>query len=500
MSRKRIRLIVMIVLLVVLLALLLAAYLNFRETRKVGLDIPVNNDAALSTPQYLYSFSGEGADRLARPLGVAVYDGRVYVTDARRRVLDVFTVDGQKIATWGQGKLAVPLYVARNPKTGEFWVTDRRTRSIHVFSAAGKYLREFDPKLPEAQLPKFETDGVQWAPVALAFASDGTLYVTEILNGHRMLIFSPDGTFKKSVGNAGLVTDATEGPEAFQFPNSVKISGKEVWVSDSNNRRIQVFDLDGKFKRIVATQGLPRGFDFLPKLDQKEPRWIVVIDTLSHDGTIWNADSGAKMLTFGERGVLEAQFSYPNDTAVDAKRKIFVADSYNGRIQVWGWPAQANPVPTPDTPLGWALCLSPLLLLPLLLLLRRRRYFATRDFVVALHELDQIDRMPHARVRWEVTPEDYEVLSALEPQHDVDLSQLLHAVEHSESDAKALQERYELEWEQAVVLSIAQRAKLFGTEDPELRRVSRVLEIPVVDHLEYIERSNRKKGAESGRP
>ncbi len=491
MTRKRTRLIVAITLLILLMALIGMAYLNYQATRKIGLDFEFNQDEILPMPVYLYSFNGEGKDRLARPLGVLVTGGRVYVTDSRRHVVDVFTEAGRRVATWGEGKLNVPLYVARNPKTGEFYVSDRRLRGIEIFDANGKFVRQFDPKLPKEQLPKFETGGAQWAPVALAFAPDGTLYVTEILNGHRLLIFGPDGVFKRSIGTAGMVDDANDGQGVFQFPNSVKVNGSEVWVADSNNQRIHVFDRAGNFKRFVVTQGLPRGFDFLPKLNAKEPRRIVVIDTLSHDATIFNADKGEKELGFGERGVLEGQFSYPNDASINARQKIFIADSYNGRIQVWGWPAVSNPVPLPTTPTGWMLCLSPLLLLPLLLLLRRRRYFATADFVVALYELEEVDRMPQRRVRWEVTPEDYEKLSTLEPQNGVNLAELLNAADHSDSDARALQERYELEWRDAIVLSLAQRARLFGTEDTEMRRVARVLEMNVVDHQEYIAQNEK---------
>jgi sugar lactone lactonase YvrE len=491
MSRKRIRQLVAIAVLVLLLALLAAAYVNYRSTRRIGIDVTLNQSELLPAPQYLYSFSGEGDFRLQRPLGVLVSNGRVFVTDSRRGVVDVFTPAGRHLATWGKGNLMTPLYVAENPKTGEIWVTDRRLRQIAIFSKDGKFLRYFNPNLPKEQLPAFKTGGVQWAPIALAFAPDGTLYVTEILNGHRLLIFSPDGTFKASVGTAGLVNDAKLGPEVFQFPNSVKVIGNEVVVADSNNRRLQVFDLAGKYKRIVVTQGLPRGFDQLTKLSPKDPTRVVVVDTLSHQATIWDLRKGTSILTFGSHGVLEGQFSYPNDVSVDGKRLIFIADTDNGRIQVWGWPAVANPIPTPTTPLGWLLCLSPLLLLPLLLLLRRRRFFATADFVTAMYEAEELPRMKQSRVRWEVTPEDYEVLRGI-TQGEVALEELLNPVEHSQADAQALQERYELDEKSAIVMSIAQRSKLFCTESMDLRRVARVMEIPVVDHAEFIAKYQRR--------
>jgi len=489
MSRRRIRQIIAIVALLLLLTLITVAYVNYRANRNVGLDIAINQADLLTAPQYLYSFSGGGNERLARPLGVLVYGGRAYVTDSRRGVVDVFTAQGNKVASWGKGKLVTPLYVARNPKTGDFYVSDRRRRAVVIFTKDGVLKGEFKPNLPKDQLPEFDTDGFQWAPVALAFAPDGTLYVTEILNGHRLLIFGPDGKFKRSVGTAGLVADSKQGEAIFQFPNSVKVNGDEVWVADSNNRRLQVFDRKGDFKRIVVTQGLPRGIDFLPRKDTEEPRRIVIVDTLAHDATIWDTSKAAKELSFGEHGVLEGQFSYPNDASVAANRNIFIADTVNGRIQVWGWPAEAAVIPVPKTATEWGLCLTPLLLLPLLLLLRRKRYYATSDFVEALYALGEIDRMPHPRVRWEVLPADYETLAAFEPQNGVSLADLLHAVEHSDSDAKSLQERYELTADDAITMSVAQRAKLFGTENAELRRIARVLEVDVVDHLEFISRS-----------
>ena len=37
------------------------------------------------------------------------------------------------------------------------------------------------------------------------------------------------------------------------------IIGNELYVADSNNQRIQVFDLNGDFKRFVVTRGSARG-------------------------------------------------------------------------------------------------------------------------------------------------------------------------------------------------------------------------------------------------
>lgn len=198
--------------------------------------------------------------------------------------------------------MLTPLYVVKHPLNGHIYVSDRRTRRIDIFDGSGKYLGIFAPKLPKAERPTY-TD-IEWAPIAMAFAPDGTFYVTELLKGHRLLIFSPDGKFQKSVGDAGMPKkDPGQGGGLFQFPNSIKVLGDEVWVADSNNKRVQVFDRKGGFKRVVVTAGLPRGFDFLPQLKGRKkdaPALWTVVDTLAHDATIWDV-KGRKLASSAAR-------------------------------------------------------------------------------------------------------------------------------------------------------------------------------------------------------
>ena len=73
------------------------------------------------------------------------------------------------------------------------------------------------------------------------------------------------------------------------------------------------------------------------------------MDTLAHDGTIWTAQ-GDKIVSFGQQGFGDGEFNYPNGTAIGSRNKIFIADTSNGRIQVWGWPNQVSPIPIPTRP------------------------------------------------------------------------------------------------------------------------------------------------------
>ena len=59
-------------------------------------------------------------------------------------------------------------------------------------------------------------------------------------------------------------------------------------------------------------------------------------------------------------------------------------------------------------------------------------------------------------------------------------------------------ERLDITWQQAVDLTMARHAKVFCTQDPELRRLARILEIDVVDVEEFVRRY--VKGRDGGTP
>ena len=487
-----------VVVLVLLLAFLGFYYTYYKATHKLSFNLAATGGIdAIQPPQFLYSFSGSSI-KLQRPIGVTVIGDTVYAVDSAGRDILVFDQAGNYKRSIGTSVTVIPLNLAQNPINKQLYVTDRRLRKILRFDVSGRYLGEFNPHLPKNQLPKFQTEGAQWEPVTLTFAPDGTLYVTEILNGHRMLIFNPDGTFQKSVGYAGMVTDANSGPGAFQFPNGIVYHNGLIYVADSNNRRVQVFDKAGNFKKIIVTQGLPRGIAFLDRFPGDKattPDRFVIADTLTHDGTIWT-EKGDKVVSFGEEGFLDGQFSYPNGVAVGTRNKMFFADTANGRIDVWGWPEQVSPVPIPQVGNNWWMCLLPLLLLPLLLLLRRKRFFATEDFVDVMITAEQVKLMVSRRRRWLVTEETYEKFKDV-VEGDVELGKLLNATEYSESDARALVEKFEIDMPTAIILSIAQRNPVFCTEDIDYRRLAKSLEIDVVNRVEFLDRFERRRAQQN---
>ncbi len=182
---ERRRRIVLLTVLLLLLALLVYVAYYFAQNRRLptlGISPPGAN--AVTPPQFLYAFSGEGANQLKRPVGVAVGpDRRVYVVDFGNKRVSVFTNEGRflfSFSTVAGGKLSNPVHLVI--KGNEVWVTDRRLRSISVFDLEGKFLRTFEPK----------NEKLNWTPLALGFDNTGALRVTDVGNTkeHRVIYFS----------------------------------------------------------------------------------------------------------------------------------------------------------------------------------------------------------------------------------------------------------------------------------------------------------------------
>lgn len=449
---------ILLAILILLLALLAYAAYYFTQNRRLPILDIGQPAAAISPPRYLYSITGAGVNEIESPVGVGVAaNGRVYAVDFGKRRISVFTTNGRFLFSFNE----VAGDVLKNPvhlwvKDEEVWVTDRRHRAIFVFDLDGTYLRTFDPG-----------DDITWTPLALAFSDDGELRVTDVGDSqlHRLLYFSADESRTAMVGSTHQALSLDDTPSGFYFPNGLAVAGDgRVFVSDGDNRRVQVFDDAGEFQAFIDTSGVPRGIAIDPE------QRLYVVDAVAHTVDIYDL-KGERLTQFGSRGFGPGQFNFPNDVALDGKGKIFVTDRDNNQIQVWGWPVAEPPtIVTPTTPAGWAACLSPLVLLPLLFLLRKKRFIITPDFVEAIIVAEKLEAVSRKRRIKLVAPVGDREHYAGRVIDEIELEKLIEFDEYSESDARAIAERYELDDRSAMLISMATRAKALATEDRDLRR------------------------------
>lgn len=127
----------------------------------------------------------------------------------------------------------------------------------------------------------------------------------------------------------------TEGKESLRAPQCVAVDKQDnIYVTDSENGKIFVFDSDGKYRRVIGSLKGGEGYFKRPTgiaVDSDAQR-IFVTDTLRNK--IFVLDMQGRVLqTIGKNGKGEGEFNFPTELRLDGPNLI-VVDAMNFRIQV----------------------------------------------------------------------------------------------------------------------------------------------------------------------
>ena len=164
---------------------------------------------------------------------------------------------------------------------------------------------------------KAVTDNGLRRPYALAFGTDGTLYVADA-GAQRIVRFDSTGAALPAWGaDAHLF-----------YPQSIAVDGRgRAYVADTGNNRVVVFDKTGA---VVATWG---GFAGAVGIAVDSLGMVYVVDSLNF--RIQKFDSaGHAVVAWGSYGIGRGQFYLPGGIAV-AGNRVYVADTYNNRVQIF---------------------------------------------------------------------------------------------------------------------------------------------------------------------
>lgn len=161
----------------------------------------------------------------------------------------------------------------------DFYVADSRNHRILHIASDGSLLHAWgtfaDLAFGEAPLGTFNE------PWGVAVGPDGSVYVTDTWN-HRVQKFSETGEPIKTWGRFGQpLPEDPASTEYFWGPRGIAVdSSGRVFVADTGNKRIMVFDKDGKYLTEFGSGGFDPGqFD--------EPVGVAV----GVDGTVYVADT-----------------------------------------------------------------------------------------------------------------------------------------------------------------------------------------------------------------
>lgn len=313
-------------LLLILLLLILAAmiYLYVFLTRPQQ---PITGPPKLPGVEHVFSIYGYGsepAQLLDQPHGVNVdKDGQIYVADTSNHRILVFDDRGKYLFKFGQegrakGQMLFPLNMAIAPN-GRVFVANMALAKILVFDVLGKQAKFVKDISFEEENP----------PIAVQVYGD-RLYVT---TQSGVNIMDLNGSSIKEWGTPGRA------PGEFYYPNGVGVDkAGNIFVSDTNNDRIQIFDKDGTLKGLMGEPptGLTdadRLFGLGVGLTLDENENVFVVDAFHHAVRVFDHD-GEDLGEFGAQGTRDSEFRYPATIAYLGNNRFAVADQGNDRIQV----------------------------------------------------------------------------------------------------------------------------------------------------------------------
>jgi sugar lactone lactonase YvrE len=267
--------------------------------------------------------------RMVRPYGIAVDSHeRVIVTDPSIAAVHIFDPVQHKykmIDRWEKSKdpMIEPLCVAVDDKDN-IYVTDAKAGKVFVFDPSGKTRHVFGSIKGGEGFFKRPT-GISIDP------ETHRVYVTDTLRD-RVYILDSDGRVIRSFGQHG-----GENGE-FNLPTEVHVKTGTVAVVDAMNFRVQLFDLEGKFLGMIGTTGDPRSGIYRPKgigIDSEGHIYLVegqrgLVNVFDREGhLLYNFGNGTG---FGE-------FLLPTGLFIDRNDRVYLADSYNHRVQMFQYHA-----------------------------------------------------------------------------------------------------------------------------------------------------------------
>ncbi len=266
---------------------------------------------------------GEQPRRLVRPYGVAVggEGRRIYVADPGLGAVHAFDLESGSYSLLRGGRkqpLHTPIGVAVDG-SGRLLVSDAEAGLILVFS----------PKR-RLQFCFGREQGLQ-RPTGLAAAGE-RLYVADTAS-HRVLAYR-----LQAGGAEPLFQLGGRGGAAgqFNYPVDLAVSADgQLYVNDSLNFRVQVFDARGKWLRSVGRPGDSSGcFQRSKGLALDGEGNLYVVDALFDTVQVFDPQ-GRFLLNFGRPGAAEGEFWLPSGLARDPQDRLYVVDSYNHRVQIF---------------------------------------------------------------------------------------------------------------------------------------------------------------------
>lgn len=331
-----------IIILILAVALVVLVYMFFfMNSKDQGGGLVSTSGKKVGDLESIFTIYGPGKGkhpRFLKPMSITTdKENNIYVADSGHHRIVVFNKNGKFLfefgkyglaypeagekANWNPGTFNYPYGIDIDRNTGNIFVADMLNKRIQIFNREGKFIDWF---------PKEKYGGMADDIFPTDIAVDNNkVYV---LNPYQVVIFNVKGNFIKDFGMPG------SGQGKLDRPNGIDIgTDGTIYVSDSNNLRLQSFTPEGRYK---WSFGKKVGFNSNDGREFGNPRNISV----GPDNNIYVADAfhfnikifsntGKKLAEMGKRGADEGYFNFPNGIEVASDKTVYVVEKENNRIQ-----------------------------------------------------------------------------------------------------------------------------------------------------------------------
>ena len=262
--------------------------------------------------------------QLIGPYGIAIDSkGKVYVADQKVGAVFIFNTETHTAELIRNGYEAHFGWIngLAIDDDDRLFVSDGKLHHVLIFSPK----HELDGQISEGLVD----------PVGIALDTANRLLYVVDTQQDQVIVYDAD-TYKllRRIGTGGKNHTLTD-PGDFGAPQDVTVDGDgNVYVTDTLNDRVEIFDADGNFISTFGKNGDGPGFFERPK--------GIAVDS---DGHIWVADEvqdrlqvfnkEGQLLTYigYKHGDLPGQFQALVGVAIDKNDRVFTTEQYPGRLQ-----------------------------------------------------------------------------------------------------------------------------------------------------------------------
>jgi sugar lactone lactonase YvrE len=270
--------------------------------------------------------------QLGEPYGMAVDSkGQIYIADQKVGAIFIFNTETRdlellKNKTHGHFVRIIGLAMDDNDR---LFVSDPGLSHVVVFNAQHQ---------PEEVI----TEGLV-SPGGLALDIENRLLYVADVEQDQVLVYDAD-TFKlkRRIGTGGQKHALTT-PGDFARPSGLAVDRDgNLYVADTLNNRIEIFDGDGKFITTFGKAGDGPGYFARPKgvaIDSDNHIWVV--DGMQDRVQVFNQEAQL-LISFGGHGLLPGMFQGIVGIVIDKNNRVFTSEIFPGRVQQFRYVTDAE--------------------------------------------------------------------------------------------------------------------------------------------------------------